>query len=443
METVENNEEFGRVAEDAILDDVDEDEQGGPTRTRDLRKEADEMRQCFTRYAFQAIGLCSLAFAGLFQLMFRQPAVGLFAFGLLPIILAICRLGTYKYAISNRAYGYEFYLERTRDVPAEFRGRWKPEYRGLSWEEAMHAWRVVQAILFEKICVKGHVWPDRIRSAWKIRKRRSVWFLPATEFEKSSNAKWFPSTYLRNLMVFLYIMALCAVAIMLLSAGEFMLIRKPPHAPEPAAQTEQAAVAGPKARQSSVVNGLVQHLAMGGARAQQSEAGVAQRPPAQGDFSAPLLLEPFDGLPGPAGAWASGVAALFSFLLISLRWWSDSVRCRMLRSELQSIPANALIWQATVIAHYTAVGKSRQYRLTTDQLLDIVSELRGKELKSAKSGNAEFYIAREQQKKSFDFQPDGLGLMGYSFWLSQEAASLAANALDIHGWIATRCKASP
>jgi hypothetical protein len=358
-------------------------EENTRVHSQDLRGEAEELKQCFTRYAFYSIGFCSMAIAGIIQFMIKEPIVGLSALGLLPVIFAVCRLGTYKYTNSNRAYGYELYMERSRDVPKEFCGRWKPVYRRLSWEEAMHAWRVVQPSLFEAIYDKPLIGPDRIKSRLKIRRNFPAWFLASAEVGAAAQAKWSPGTYLTNLLIFLYLIGCAAVLVFGWAAVEFWRLPAPLHG-------------GNTPWFSDKVNGFT--------------------------FSYGFLV----------CALMFGATAAVT----AMRWRNDSARCRNVRVELLSIPACAQVWQAVVVAHYSALARARQYRLSTQQLTEIVRALRGKEKKDAMSGNAELYVKRAQTQRSFDFVPDGIGMTGYAFWLGQQAASLAASPLDISGWIA-------
>lgn len=370
---------------DVVQADDEFVDQGGPTHDKQLRAEAAELKQCFTRYAFQAIGLCCIAFAGIIQFMLKEPIMGLCALSILPVVFAICRLGTYKYTGSNRANGYQLYLGRTLAVPAEFRGRWKPEYRQLSWEEAMDAWRFVQPTLFEVIYRKSRLGPDRFNPKLKLNSRSSVWFLPAAEVEASSRAKWFSGGYLENMLGCLYLLAYVAVAVLGWSAYEFFILPRPSKVATPPWFTE------------NTVAGL------------------------------------------PTGFWICAIAFLCALVVTRARERIDRAKRQNLGRELLSIPSCALVWQAVAVAHYTALEKARQYRLSTSQLTEIIKKLRGRERKDALSGNAEVYVIREQQRRAFDFVPDGLGMTGYTFWLGQEAASLAAHPLDIHGWIANRC----
>jgi hypothetical protein len=252
----------------------------------------------------------------------------------------------------------------------------------LSWEEAMHAWRAVQPSLYEAIYDKPLIGPDRIKRRLRIG-RRPVWFMASVEVGAASRAKWFPGAYLTHILSFLYVICSGAVAFLGCAAFEFSPLGL------------RASTSSPQWL-SGKVNGF--------------------------DFS--------------WGFFVCAAAFLIAAACTIIRGRNDFARCRNVRVELLSIPACAQVWQAVVIAHYSALAKARQYRLSTQQLTEIVKELRGKEKKDAMAGNAEVYIMRAQTQRSFDFVPDGVGMTGYSFWLGQEAASLAANPLDISGWIA-------
>jgi hypothetical protein len=388
MKEIENLDAAGSLSTREMLQEIEADEdvqqeKNTYVHSQDLRGEAEELKQCFTRYAFYSIGFCSIAIAGIVQFMIKEPIVGLSALGLLPVIFAVCRLGTYKYTGSNRAYGYELYMERSRDVPKEFHGRWKPAYRKLSWEEAMHAWRVVQPGLYEAIYDKPLIGPDRIKSRLKIRRRCPIWFLASAEVGAGAYAKWSPGAYLTNILIFLYLIGCAAVLVLGWAAVEFWRL-----------PTQE----------------LGQYV--------------------------PWFSDKVDGFSISCGFLACAFAFVVAATFAVIRWRNDFARCRIVRLELLSIPSCAQVWQLVVVAHYAALAKARQYRLSNQQLWGIIKDLRGRERADAMAGNAEAYVKRAQSQRSFEFLPDGIGMTGYSFWLGQEAASLAANPTDISKWIA-------
>jgi hypothetical protein len=390
-------------------DDAGGDETGTPQKSSDdlrrlsaataqLRSDARELKQCFTRYAFSAIGLCCLMFAGIFRYIPNEPIVGVGALSVLPIIFAISRLGIYKFQRSNRAFGYELYLERTRRTPPEYCGRWKMPYRELlSWEEAMDAWRAVEPNLYRAIYSKPHFGPPRIKPGLKRKCHGPMWFLPENEMA-TAGVRWRPGHYLGNIMLCLAIIAVIAIAMISISAWQFAELTPNEKSPDWLL------------RPSVVLVGI---------------------------------------LPGHVTIAVGALVCLGAAILATIATHTVMRRAfaasRKIRMELMSVHSCAVIWLASVVAHFTAVEKSRQYKLSCAQLQDALRSAKTHDAKKHELkkkiavGDAEEFIARELQRAPREPEPDGFGLPGYAFWLGQEAASLAAHPLEIHRWIFDRC----
>jgi hypothetical protein len=373
-----------QILEEEVVKGQDDTERREAILVNQLRAEAISLKECFTRYSFQAISICGIVGAGIVHFMFQEPLVGLGAVAVLPILLSVCRLGTYKYGAANRQYAYELHLTRTRNVPDEFRGRWKNEYRKMDWEVLMRVWRVVQPTLFEAIYHKSRLFlPERLKKEFKPSPDNPMWFSQQSLFGAGATAKWRAGSYLEMMLICLRMLTWGAVLLLWLIVP------------------------------------LI-HAKIGGASkeftAEVNLAGVHIR-----------CVELFVYF-----------IAVLATIITYLRGVTDRQRCRTLADGVLSIRSSAIVWQAVIIAHHSAVEKSQRYRLSCRQLSDIVRQLRRRERKDALAGNAEEYIAREQKRHAFEFHPDGVGLTGYSFWLGQEAASLANCAHDIHSWIATR-----
>src|SRR5690242_16138104 len=127
---------------------------------RMLRSEASEVKDCFTRFSFQALAFTApvLAIIANFTNRFSVVAVGSSA--VVSLILAVARIGTYKYATANRNFGYELHLHRTASLSESTEDGWKLYMRKIGWEEAIRAWRIVQATVFE------HLYYSRLLYDW-------------------------------------------------------------------------------------------------------------------------------------------------------------------------------------------------------------------------------------------------------------------------------------
>lgn len=125
------------------------------TRERDLisalRGEAASLKECFTRFTFQSITVSALGFGLIAGLVGKVSHVSLASIPLIGLLMAVCRIGAYKYAAANRSNGYELYLQRTRHLKypnATEKGGWTQDMRSIGWEEALRAWRIVQPTIF-------------------------------------------------------------------------------------------------------------------------------------------------------------------------------------------------------------------------------------------------------------------------------------------------------
>jgi hypothetical protein len=380
------------LIEDELVDELAQSERRRETDLiAQLRLEANDLKECFTRYSFQAISICSIAGAGILHFMVREPIVGLGNVAILLIMLVVCRLGTFKYGAANRHFGYELYLKQTRDIPADFCGRWKPEYRKMDWEEAMRAWRVVQPTLFERVLKKGDLLRrERYRNGFEPSSHNPMWYAQHSLFGIGSAARWHSGTYLRTMLVFLHFLACSAVLLLWFTV---LLVEMN--------DGQVEVVAG---NHLIVLGGKIEYFGL--------HTTILML------FVAAITL----------------VATIFTYIRVRC----DRMRCRILEDGFLSIHSCAIVWQAVITAHHIALEKCRHYKLTSDQMINIMRHLPRSERKDALAGNAEKYIAREQKRRAFVFHPDGVGMTGYSFWLSQEAVSLRNCAKDIHSWIALR-----
>ena len=109
-----------------------------------LRKEANEVKSCFTTFSFQGIAVSGLILAAITRYQVEDATVGLAGILVMLIVQTVSQIGNYKYGTANRHFGYQLYCEmlKTRNEPVP----------AVGWEEAIQAWRVVQPKLFENQC---------------------------------------------------------------------------------------------------------------------------------------------------------------------------------------------------------------------------------------------------------------------------------------------------
>ena len=126
----------------------------------DLRKEAEAVKKCFTDFSFQAL-LFASAVLGVAIANAEDPLIGL-STGVVPLVMiAVARIGVHKYATANRLHGFELCMERLSRLPQSPAATMTDACPSVGWEEAMAAWRVVQASIFEALYESGGWRPNR------------------------------------------------------------------------------------------------------------------------------------------------------------------------------------------------------------------------------------------------------------------------------------------
>ena len=199
-----------------------------------IREEADGLKECFTRYSFQALAFSAAAFGLIARFIRDEPLTGLASIFIITFILAVARIGTFKYAGANRAHGYKLHLYRTnyqeelnsvKSTPEESMPiGWKNDMRNIGWEEALRAWRIVQATIFEKLYATGGPNTPNDLQLNKLTNNEPQhaykWFEPSLLIDKETS--YYAGSYLAKMLHLLHLMAifglvcLIATCIMLL-----------------------------------------------------------------------------------------------------------------------------------------------------------------------------------------------------------------------------------
>src|SRR5450759_5860216 len=133
----------GAEADDARLTSIEREV------VKTLRQEAGEVKDCFTKFSFQALGLATAVLGIIAAKQADQPYVALAAVLVIGLLLVVSRIGIYKYTTANRNFGYELHLNRLAQI--ETSGQAASDLKGsreVGWEEAMRDWRVVAASVF-------------------------------------------------------------------------------------------------------------------------------------------------------------------------------------------------------------------------------------------------------------------------------------------------------
>lgn len=121
------------------------------TLTENLRKEANEVKDCFTKYSFQSIAISTVLIGLIIRFQMEEPLIGAAGVLVIGLVVYVARLGIYKYGTANRIFGYELYLDRIKYLPDSHANRWKSHIPNVGWEEGLQAWRIVQATVYEHI----------------------------------------------------------------------------------------------------------------------------------------------------------------------------------------------------------------------------------------------------------------------------------------------------
>lgn len=174
-----------------------------------LRKEAQNVKDCFTRFSFQGLAFSTAILSAVARYQIDYPLIGLSSFGVIVLLLVIARIGTYKYATANRHFGYELHLQRSCHMP-DREGGWQDYMRNIGWEEAVRAWRVVQATQFRYLYYTISMWPNHRR---KIRTPKNeqegyLWFMPSALV---GDAGYHAGSYLKTMLSVFYLMIFLAI----------------------------------------------------------------------------------------------------------------------------------------------------------------------------------------------------------------------------------------
>lgn len=190
-----------------------------------LRKEANEVKACFTTYSHAAITFSVAAIAAIVSLQRHWgPQIGFAGIVVAIVPLLVVRIGEHKYSAANRYHGYELHIERLSNLPSSARTPLDRRILSIGWEEAMRAWRVVQPTLYEAIHTAPRFLPHRIRM--KYRRASLRWFDPSytvtgplaprflptpTSPRPDRTATYHAGSYLRTMCGVLYLLVFIAL----------------------------------------------------------------------------------------------------------------------------------------------------------------------------------------------------------------------------------------
>ncbi len=148
-----------------------------------LRKEASDLKSCFTNFSFQALAFSTAALGIVLGFMSRSEN-HVIVLAVIPVILflmIICRIGLFKYSSAQRHNGYELHLARLNDLidmpNSDVQKKLLTKLKETRWEEAVRAWRVVQTNVFKTIYkTPDSIWLERVPVLRWINKIWPGWY---------------------------------------------------------------------------------------------------------------------------------------------------------------------------------------------------------------------------------------------------------------------------
>lgn len=166
-----------------------------------IREEAKQVKDCFTQYSFHALAGSVAAIGLIIAYQKDYPHASIACIPVIILLLCVARIGIHKYSTANRNHGFQLYLERIISINNNDNIEKNYVLRNIGWEEAMRAWRIVQATAYESI------YNVRLLSFKFIKTEREKdqypWYNPSRLIDKK--AKWHPGTYLGNMLGILHV----------------------------------------------------------------------------------------------------------------------------------------------------------------------------------------------------------------------------------------------
>lgn len=142
-----------------------------------LREEARLVRQCFRGFAFSTLVFSAAVLGLVTKFQAGNPYVGLVSIPMIILLLSVTRIGLFKFFTHNRVLGYVLHLDRTRYCGNSTNGGWTENMRNIGWEEAVLAWRVVHATLYEGFYPKSKWY--FLRRLYPQYRKKQLWFIPS------------------------------------------------------------------------------------------------------------------------------------------------------------------------------------------------------------------------------------------------------------------------
>ena len=176
-------------------------------QSEQLRKEAEEVKRCFTQFSFQALTFTTVVLGLIARELPSHPYLGMLSLIAVFLLLVVKRIGNYKYTTANRNYAYQLHLSRLPRYSHLESKQSTEQMRNLDWEEAMFAWRIVQPTIFNAIYQKtGRAARFEVRG--ELKDSAYPWWDTA---KLKGGASHHPGSYLKYMQIFLHWFAVVAI----------------------------------------------------------------------------------------------------------------------------------------------------------------------------------------------------------------------------------------
>jgi len=167
-----------------------------------LRSDARDVKECFTRFSFQALMFSAVLIGIIVKFQKDDPRVAWVSVIVITVLLSVSRIGNYKYTTANRHYGYEIFLNNLLRSSSPLANRVKELVSIAQWEELMHAWRVIQPTIYKALYKKNSFKIDRLRREYRNNARK--WFDHKSILV--SGANYVAGTYVKSMhQILLYV----------------------------------------------------------------------------------------------------------------------------------------------------------------------------------------------------------------------------------------------
>jgi len=307
-----------------------------------LRKEASDVKSCFTNFSFQALALSATVLGVTFGAMEEFYTAVLAPTPVIVLLMIVCRIGIFKYSSANRHHAYELHLARMANLTKKSKQFLNRDIRLIRWEEAMRAWRVVQTTVFSKI----YKTPETTRVE-QVKFLNLINHLRWSMYGLTKDTKQLVRTFKNNVKD----------GIDNKSQDEYPWFM-PKLLTQVKLNSEQVRSfyhAGTYLRNMMSILLMMQYLLI-----------------------SPLAILIYKKFTGPGGHIPILWSSLFFILLFAvfLRHIRVNRRREILENEMLSIHSSGIMWHAVVLAHYLALDKTHGlYEHYTEYLIDIAQDI--------------------------------------------------------------------